>query len=116
MKCRGATGIQLKALTLSNRQEPETYESVRGAMEMAQKLARRHIPIIVSAWFPPPWAIVGEPNFRNENGIFGNPLNQKKMRSIIKSIGDYFIYLKEAYGSNLNFSRSTNQTLASMYG
>ncbi len=73
-------------------------ESVRGAMEMAQKLARRHIPIIVSAWFPPPWAIVGEPNFRNENGIFGNPLNQKKMRSIIKSIGDYFIYLKEAYG------------------
>ncbi len=73
-------------------------ESVRGAMEMAQKLARRHIPIIVSAWFPPSWAIVGEANFRNENGIYGNPLNPKKMRSIIKSIGDYFVYLKEAFG------------------
>jgi hypothetical protein len=73
-------------------------ESVRGAMEMAQKLARRHIPIILSAWFPPPWAIVGEANFRNENGIYGNPLNPKKMRSIIKSIGDYFLYLKEAFG------------------
>ena len=73
-------------------------ESVRGAMEMARKLARRHIPIIVSAWFPPPWAIVGETNFRNENGIYGNPLNPKKMRSIIKSIGDYFLYLKEAFG------------------
>ena len=73
-------------------------ESVRGAMEMAQKLARRHIPIIVSAWFPPPWAIVGETNFRNENGIWGNPLNPKKIRSIIKSIGDYFVYLKEAFG------------------
>jgi hypothetical protein len=73
-------------------------ESVRGAMEMAQKLARRHIPVIISAWFPPPWAIVGEPNFRNENGIYGNPLNPKKMRSIIKSIGDYFVYLKESFG------------------
>ncbi len=73
-------------------------ESVRGAMEMAQKLARRHIPLIVSAWFPPPWAIVGEANFRNENGIYGNPLNPKKIRSIIKSIADYFLYLKEAYG------------------
>ncbi len=73
-------------------------ESVRSAMEMAQKLARRHIPIIVSAWNPPPWAIVGEFNFRNENGVFGNPLNPKKMRSIIKSIAGYFVYLKEAYG------------------
>ena len=73
-------------------------ESVRGAMEIAQKLAKRHIPIIVSAWYPPTWAISGEFNFRNENGIFGNPLNQKKMRSIIKSIGDYFLYLKEAFG------------------
>ncbi|MGA9118903.1 MAG: hypothetical protein WB699_06015 [Bacteroidota bacterium] len=72
--------------------------SVRHAMEMTQKLTRRHIPIIVSAWYPPPWAIVGEYNFRNENGIFGNPLNPAKMRSIIKSIGDYFVYLKEAYG------------------
>ena len=73
-------------------------ESVRGAMEMAQKMAKRHIPIIISAWFPPTWAIVGEANFRNENGIYGNPLNPKKMRSIIKSIGDYFVYLKEAFG------------------
>jgi hypothetical protein len=73
-------------------------ESVRGAMSMAQKLARKNIPVIVSAWFPPSWAISGELNFRNENGIYGNPLNPKKMRSIIKSIGDYFVYLKEAYG------------------
>ena len=73
-------------------------ENVRSAMEMAQKLSKRHIPIIVSAWNPPAWSIVGDPNFRNENGIFGNPLNPKKTRSIIKSIGDYFVYLKETYG------------------
>jgi hypothetical protein len=73
-------------------------ENIRSAMEIAQKLAKRHIPIIVSTWNPPAWSIIGEPNFRNENGVFGNPLNPKKMRSIIKSIGDYFVYLKEAFG------------------
>jgi len=72
--------------------------NVRAAMEMARKFARRHIPIVVSAWNPPAWAIVGEFNFRNENGVYGNPLNPQKMRSIIKSIGDYFVYLKEAAG------------------
>ena len=28
----------------------------------------------------------------------GKPINPKKTRSIIKSLGDYFVYLKEAYG------------------
>ncbi|MFZ1977285.1 MAG: hypothetical protein WAV76_04970, partial [Bacteroidota bacterium] len=73
-------------------------EGVRSAMAMAQTLAKRHIPIILSAWSTPSWSIVGETNFRNENGIWGNPLNPKKTRSIIKSLGDYFVYLKEAYG------------------
>jgi hypothetical protein len=73
-------------------------ENVRLAMELAQKLYQRHIPIILSAWSPPEWAIQGQFNFRNENGVFGNPLNPKKMRSIVKSLTDYLIYLKEAYG------------------
>jgi hypothetical protein len=73
-------------------------ESVRRDMELAQKIYQRHIPIILSAWFPPEWAIVGPVNFRNDNGIFGNPLNQKKMRSIVKSLTDYLVYLKQAYG------------------
>ncbi len=73
-------------------------EGVRRAMEMARTLAKKHIPVILSAWSTPPWAIIGETNYRNENGIWGNPLNPKKMRSIIKSLGDYFVYLKEAYG------------------
>jgi len=73
-------------------------ESVRGAMEVAQQLAKTRLPLIVTAWTPPSWAISGEPNFRNENGIFGNPLNPKRMRSVVKSLAEYFIYLKEAYG------------------
>ena len=73
-------------------------EGVRRAMEMAQTLCKKHIPVILSAWSTPSWSIIGETNYRNENGVWGNPLNPKKMRSIIKSLGDYFVYLKEAYG------------------
>ena len=73
-------------------------ENVKEAMQIAQKLYRRGIPLIISAWYPPSWAIQGVMNFQNENGIFGNPLNPAKMRSIIKSIGDYFVYLKEEFG------------------
>ncbi len=71
---------------------------VRSALELTQKLSRRGIPIIVSAWSAPAWSIVGEPNTDNINGIWGNPLNNRKIRSIIRSIGDYFVYLKESYG------------------
>ena len=83
---------------LDRAREGKIDPSVRSAMAMAQQFSKRHIPVILSTWSAPMWAIVGEPNFRNENGIFGNPLNPRKMRSIIKSLGDYFVYLKEAFG------------------
>jgi len=71
---------------------------VRSALELTRKLSRRGIPIIVSAWSAPAWSIVGETNTDNTNGVWGNPLDSRKMRSIIRSIGDYFAYLKESYG------------------
>ena len=73
---------------------------VTNAMEMAQKLAKKNIPIILSAWYPPAWAVTGEIGFRvmKPGEPRGNPLNPMKMRSIVKSIGSYLIYLKEKYG------------------
>ncbi len=69
------------------------------AMEMAQKLGSMGIPIILSAWFPPKWAIVGEPNFRpRPGGVWGNPLDKSSMNEIYKSITDYIIYVKKKYG------------------
>jgi hypothetical protein len=69
-------------------------------MEMAQLLARKHIHLIVSVWYPPRWAILGKVRFgpRKPGEPFGNPLNPMKMRSIIKSLASYLIYLKEEYG------------------
>ena len=73
---------------------------VTDAMKMAQRLARKNIHIIISVWYPPAWAVIGKQNFgpRKPGEPFGNPLNQMKMRSIIKSLGTYLIYLKEEYG------------------
>ena len=69
------------------------------AMEMAQRLSKMDIPIILSAWFPPRWAIVGSPNFRpRADGVWGNPLNVDNMSEIYKSIADYIDYLHSHYG------------------
>ncbi len=72
---------------------------VQEAMDMARQLARRGIPVIVSAWFPPPWAVLGKPNFRpGPDGQWGNPLNPEKKDRILESIAGYLLFLKRAYG------------------
>ena len=74
---------------------------VKAAMEMAQRLAKKGIPVIVTDWSAPAWAIIGDPmdayRYRSK-GIYGYPLNPKKMNKIYKSIGDYLVYLKQYYG------------------
>jgi len=72
---------------------------VKKAMEMAHRLDSLGIPFILSAWFPPNWAIVDKPNFRPVNGVWGNPLNKDNMQAIYKSIADYILYLKNKYGA-----------------
>lgn len=72
---------------------------VKRAMEMAQRLSRMNIPVIVTAWFPPAWAVEGKLNMgRSPEGIWGNPLKASSMNKIYQSITDYIIYLKEHYG------------------
>jgi hypothetical protein len=74
---------------------------VDAAMKMAQRLTSMGIPVIVSAWSAPNWAILGDPRdaFRlRSKGIYGYQLNPEKTQKIYKSISDYVGYLKNAYG------------------
>jgi hypothetical protein len=72
---------------------------VQQSMEMAQRLYKMGIPVILSAWFPPKWAVVGPLHFRpGPDHVWGNPLDHTKNNEIYKSIGDYIQYLKDAYG------------------
>jgi hypothetical protein len=91
------------------------------AMEMARKLARKGMPVIVSAWSAPAWAILGPQGFPGgfggrpkpaaapalpgipdavfePDGPRGNPLNPEKMDRIKRSIAAYLVFLKERYG------------------
>ena len=74
---------------------------VKRAMQMGQRLAQMNIPVIVTAWFPPAWAVEGKLSMgRSPEGIWGNPLKQSSMTKIYQSITDYIIYLKAHYGVN----------------
>jgi O-glycosyl hydrolase len=70
-------------------------------MEMAHRLDSMGIPVILTAWFPPNWAVEGKVNFRPVNGVWGNPLNKDNMEAIYKSIADYILYLKNKYGTEV---------------
>ncbi len=74
---------------------------VRQAMLMAQQLTQKGIPLVISDWFAPDWAIIGKASdayrYRSK-GIFGYPLNPEKLEKIYQSIGDYLEYLKQNYG------------------
>lgn len=74
---------------------------VQQAMDMAVRLHKMGIPIIISGWFPPQWAVVGELNMRPVNGVWGNQLDSTKMNEIYKSITDYILYLKNNYGTEV---------------
>lgn len=72
---------------------------VQQAMEMAQRLHQMGIPVILSAWFPPAWAVVGKLKMNaGADGVWGNPLDHTKDAEIYQSIADYIAYLKEQYG------------------
>ena len=74
---------------------------VQQSMEMAARLGKMGIPIILSGWFPPQWAVVGKLNMRPQNGVWGNQLDSSKMTKIYKSITDYILYLKNNYGAEV---------------
>lgn len=72
---------------------------VKESMEMAQRLSKLGMPVIVTAWFGPQWAVVGEiSKGPRPDGVWGNPLDTSHMQEIYKSIGDYLSYLKTDYG------------------
>jgi hypothetical protein len=72
---------------------------VRQSMEMAQRLQKIGMPIILTSWNAPKWAIIGEPHSRPKPGEqWGNSLNYDNIQATYKSIADYIVYLKDKFG------------------
>ncbi|WP_460585431.1 glycoside hydrolase [Hymenobacter arcticus] len=79
----------------------QLHPHVQESMEMAQRLSKKGMPVIVTAWSAPQWAIVGQRargGGPGPDGIWGNPLDKNNMQASYKSIADYILYLKEKYG------------------
>lgn len=75
------------------------HPTVKNAMEMAQRLSKMGIPVILSAWSGPDWSIIGPRRNRpGADGVWGNPLNKDSTNEIYRSIADYISFLKDNYG------------------
>jgi len=75
----------------SGKLNKHVYES----MLMAQELLKKGMPVIVSDWTAPEWAVIPRTIGRNQRGVILNP---SKIEKIYRSIGDYIVYLKKNYG------------------
>ncbi len=74
------------------------HPHVKESMEMAARLYKMGIPVILTAWSAPRWAITGELRWHRLPGDpWGNPLDTANMQTIYKSIADYISYLKDEY-------------------
>jgi hypothetical protein len=73
-------------------------DRIQSAMKMAQRLAGKGMPVIVSAWFPPNWALAPGPRTFRGGGIAALRLDPAKNEQIYKSLADYLVYIKETYG------------------
>jgi hypothetical protein len=83
---------------------PHLNAHVRQSMEMARRLSRMNIPVILTAWSPPAWAVVGKLHYgKSPEGVWGNPLNKDMTPLIYQSITDYILYLKANYGVDVAF-------------
>lgn len=77
----------------------ELHPKVKAAMEMAQRLNKKGIPVMLAVWFAPDWAIIGErAEGVNLDGTRGNALDQQKKEHIYESLTSYIQFLKENYG------------------
>jgi O-glycosyl hydrolase len=75
--------------------------SIASSMEIAQKLARQDIPMMISCWFPPSWAVLnnGARGGRGGGGGGGQRLDPAKWDAICKSIGSYLVFLRSHFGA-----------------
>ncbi|RPD39863.1 hypothetical protein [Chitinophaga barathri] len=88
---------------LDSARKGKLHPNVRQAMEMAQRLDKKGMPVILSAWSGPAWAVVGTPRFSpTPEGVWGNPLDETSIQEIYQSIGDYIQFLKEHYGVEIS--------------
>lgn len=72
---------------------------VEESLLMAKRLKAMGMPVILSCWFPPAWAIDGGPaSYARQGSVIAYRLDNRKKEKIYKSMADYLLYAKQYYG------------------
>jgi hypothetical protein len=78
--------------------------NVKRALDLTGRLGAMHIPLVLTAWFPPDWAIIGPVRFQpGPDHIWGNALDSSRMQEIYTSLGDYIQCLKDLYKTEISY-------------
>ena len=77
------------------------HEHVRRSAEMALRLKRIGMPVIVSCWFPPLWA--GDQTTRSDGTARAFALKASEKERIYASLADYLVFLKKDYGVEADY-------------
>jgi hypothetical protein len=84
---------------LARAESGDLHPRVKAAMEIAHRLHQLGMPVILSDWSAPGWAIQGSMTFGPQpGGLRGNPLDRTKLPQIYRSIADYLQFVKDHYG------------------
>jgi hypothetical protein len=80
------------------------HPRVEAAMKMTQRLYNMGLPTMLAVWTGPEWSrdTLTVPGIDPE-GLRGTPLNQERAREIYQSITSYILYLREVYGTEVQY-------------
>lgn len=79
-----------------------TDSHVIASATMAQRLKSIGMPVVVSCWFPPQWALVAGQK-RGRGGVAALRLEPSQKERIYESMASYLVFLKEQYGVEADY-------------
>jgi len=75
---------------------------VRQSIDMAARLKGMGMPVVLSTWFPPQWALAPGAR-RGSGGVAGLKLDPAKKEAIYNSMVSYIKYIKEEFGVEVDY-------------
>ena len=80
----------------------KTDAQVVASALMAKKLKAQGMPVVISCWFPPQWAITSDRS-KSRSGVAALRLDPTQKERIYQSLASYLQFLKDDYGVEADY-------------